>query len=376
MVYFLPDELWVKIINLLYIKDAISTAMVNKRFFNLTKHYNTIRYQKLDTISNLDIVKTDTFIKHLYRVKYFEDLNLGCKMHLYEYRNKLSNLEGLGTRCCASNTIGVFNNFLFNPNLKYLYLDSYIFITIDKYFDDFFDTILAPMNKLRELNLRNSIIKDNQLEIMMNLNLENLHITNCQMISDLSYIPKNIKGITISRNNILTSETLLNFFKTHPCLNEIKLSLIKININIILEISKYREKLTLLEISYPNGVFNNLSLFIIANNCHNLSELNLNNTEIDDEAIQCLIKNCPKITKLSVGSTDITDISLMRISVYYPRIKYLDVHYNNISYLGVNSIVHNCKDIYYLNIVSFVFTQEYIISINRIIREKNKLIFN
>lgn len=159
-------------------------------------------------------------------------------------------------------------------------------------------------------------------------------------------------------------------------MNEIKLSLIKININIILEISKYREKLTLLEISYPNGVFNNLSLFIIANNCHNLSELNLNNTEIDDEAIQCLIKNCPKITKLSVGSTDITDISLMRISVYYPRIKYLDVHYNNISYLGVNSIVHNCKDIYYLNIVSFVFTQEYIISINRIIREKNKLIFN
>ena len=75
MVYFLPDELWVKIINLLYIKDAISTSMVNKRFFNLTKYYNTIRYQKLDTVSNLDIVKTDTFIKHLYRVKYFEDLN-------------------------------------------------------------------------------------------------------------------------------------------------------------------------------------------------------------------------------------------------------------------------------------------------------------
>lgn len=357
----LPDELWIKVVNLLDLNSVISLAQTNKYFFYITKYneYWEVNY-------NLDKYdKKIKFIDHCYNIKYLQDYTSNFKYYISEYHKLLThNLTTIKIRAFNQYDLELVK---YNKNIKNLDIKSCYNIH-NKHFLE----VLDGLKNLRYLSISNSVIDDNIIPIINNYKLKTLTLEACVSLNRLDLLKiENLKTLRIISHQYLDNSTINNLVYSLKKLEKLTLSITNIDIRTMYAISKVGANLKVLDISYPQNTIDNVAIFAISKGCLNLENLNINGTEVSDSGIIYLSDHCPKITRLSLAGTYISNTSFINIARKYPKLTFLESAFNSIDNYGVEYLLCKCKNIKYLNILNNSFTVEYLNTVYRRIRENN-----
>jgi len=350
----LPNELWIHIINILETDDIINLIFVNKFFFQITKNYQNF-------IMNNNHVRHNKYkyINHLKRINYFQDYSGIFKFYLNDFSNLNCNtLKKIELRVTNLYDVEIIKN---NKNVNNLKLVNVYFKNDTreniKYIND--------LKKLKKLTLIGFNYGDELIKIInKNFNLKELVLESFINLENFSKIEnKQLNVLKINNCRYNDVEQVNELIKKQENIKILSLSYCKINNNTIEVIGNLYNNLIELNISFPQGIVNDLSVFILSSKCHKLEKLNLAGSLITNNSIKYLTSNCPLITELYIASTSITDMSLIYISMYYPEIKILSVEFNYISRIGMYNILLRCRKLLKISFFNDSFTNNYIYNV-------------
>ena len=347
---FLPDEVWINIINLLDLKSILNLALINKYFFNLTK-YNT-NWVVPNNIRNYN--KFVTFINHFKNIKKIVDTSLYSKHYLDIYlREKKKVLEYVNVYASNINELNFIHK---NKNIKTLGLLGSFFVK-----DEELKYLFCGLDKIKNLTINNFYLTDTVIPIINRYKLENLSIEFCSSIKNLEKInQKNLKRLRIFQNQQFNSKILSDFLKHQHFVQVLDLGWSSVSYNTVESITKYCKNLTKLNISFSKNFLSDGSVYLIAKNLTKLEHLSLQGLNISDLGIEYLAKYNNKIKYLNVSSTGIADMGLVYISQYFKCLERLECCFNSITRIGVYNLMLRCHKLKILNIINNDFTIQYL----------------
>ena len=365
----LPVELWSNIIYFLPLTSTIKLAKVNKFFFEVTKENKIWSNRNYEGIKLTNYNKCLSFIGHCRRIKYFNDLSLGFKFYLNDYPSLIKN--NLTTINIRLSSIFELDFIRKNKNVKNLKISS----TIELY-PVYLLNLLDDLKYLKNFHLINSIVDDRFIDKINKYKLDSLVLEACINLKKIGKIEQTkLKTLKIISQPEIKNEEIINLLRKQTRLEELTLSLMEVNIFTVVALSDIGENLISLDLSYSQGTINDLSAYMIADNCRKLKTLNLSTSEITDSGVDFIIQKCPDIINFCIAGTYITDMALINIALNYPDIIRLELEFNNITRIGVYNLLLRCKKLSYLNILNDKLSINYIsrvysqISINNFMQQ-------
>ncbi|CAD5126292.1 DgyrCDS14446 [Dimorphilus gyrociliatus] len=193
-----------------------------------------------------------------------------------------------------------------------------------------------------ELNSCSLITDEGLLSLLENQSgLEEIRLKKLQKLTSKAFrfhSPK-LKLIKLRKlKNLQSDEILLNFFRRHTTIEEIKLEdNIGVKEDVIETIAKSsNENLKIIDVS-GSSMMTNLSLNIIGENCPNLQTLGLFGcNKVDGTSLVCLKEGCPNLKNL-----ELSFISKLSNAISYPALMNLP----DLSSISLNGISLESEDI-------------------------------
>lgn len=342
----IPNELLIYVIQLLPLKNIITLSKVNKLFFKLTKENKKWKFD--------NNINDFSFINHCNKIEHFEDFSLNYKYYIFDYlKLNKNNLKTIHIR--INNIYDLFfiknNKDLKNLKIKYsLNLES-----------DCLLELFDHLKYLKNISIDNTNVDDKIIDKINNYKLKTLSLEACINIKKISKINQpNLKKIEIINYNKNNTEEIIELIKKQKKLEELNLSFCNTNIFTVSIISDNSSNLTKLNLSYSYGFIDDLSAYMISNNCIKLRDLYLNNSVITNHGIFFITRGCKLLKNLGIAGTLIKDYSLIEISNYLPNLEKLETEFNDITRIGIYNLLLKCKKIKYLNILNDNFNIKYI----------------
>lgn len=341
------NEILLNILKFLSIRSLINLSLVNKLFFELTKENKYFHIHEGN--SNLT-----SFLKHCKKIKHFKDYTLNFKYYINDYPRLLTNnLKSINIKLTDNYELKILEN---NRNLKNL--DVYCAVNIE---DNIFLQVFDNLENLKNISINNHNIDDKIIEKFNKYKLNSLTLDYCVNIKKLSKIKqRKLNKFSLSHYREINGVELVKFLKTQKNLKELTLLFCNIDFLLISTISDFGKNLTNLDLSYSLGNLNDLSVYFIAYNCHNLTSLNLSASKISNHGVFFIVKKCKRIKKLNLSGGRIKDYALVQIGNYLQNIESLDVSFNDITRIGVYNLHLKCKNLSYLNIINDKFNIKFL----------------
>ena len=356
----LPNEIWIKIVNLLDLESLIKLSKVNKFFFEITKH----NYSWDVNYSLVNYDKKIKFIEHCHRIKYLRDYTVNFKYYISEFPKFLKNdLKVIKIRAFNLYDLEILK---YNKDVKVLDVRSCYNIDNNKFLN-----LLQNFKHLKELAISNTLINDSIIPLINTFNLKSLSFEACISLQNLDSLKQeNLKTLKIISHQYLDNGVINRLVSKLNNIENLTLSILNIDIRTVSYISKVGKNLINLDISYSQNIIDDIALFTIAKNCQKLESLNLNGSEISNLGILYLSNHCPRIEKLSIAGTYTQDMALVYLSHAYPNLKFLEAAFINITRIGIFNLLLNCEKLSYLNVLNNNFSINYL---NRIYKNINSL---
>lgn len=323
----LPKEILLHIIKFIENKELKNLALVNKLFFELTKHNDLIEIIVNTKKDFIRLPSKLSLIKHCFKIKRFIDKSVFCKFYLHPYNQLFyNNITEMNLTSCSC-------SFGKNEIIKLLENNKYITcLELDMSFnlmDILYFEIISTLKKLTHLSLENSSIvdftlKDNleklpRLKSLKLVNFPNLYFFNI-------FIP-NLSEISINRCDNIDSEFLNIFLNKHSYIKKIDFSHMNNNIKVSVAIAKWSKYITYLNLSYPNASINDLDMALICSHCHQLRYINLSCTFITVKTGYSIAIGCKKLKTLLVTYSGMNNNGVINILKHIPRLDFIDVRF-------------------------------------------------
>jgi hypothetical protein len=364
----LPVELWSNIIHFLPLIDIMKLAKVNKFLFMATKENKIWSYNNNEGIKIANYNKCLSFIGHCRTIKYFNDLSLGYKYYLGHYLSlSKNNLTTINIRLSSLFELDFIRS---NKNVKNLKISSSL-----ELYPSYILNLLDDLKYLKSFHIINSGNDDRIIEKINKYKLNNLVFEACSNLYKIGDIEQTkLKKLKFISQPDIKNEEIIKLISKQTQLEELTLSLMEVNTFTVMAISDVGRKLTKLDLSFSQGILDDLSAYMISESCPKLETLNLSASDITNIGVFFITKSCPYITNFSIAGTYITDMALINIALRYPNIVRLETEFNNISRIGIFNLLLRCKKLSHLNILNDRLSINYIshvysqVSINKIMR--------
>jgi hypothetical protein len=323
----LPEEILIYIIKFTRNKELKNLALVDKLFFQLTKH-NDLMEIIIDTNKDFSrIAYKLKLINHCYKIRRFTDNAVFCKFYLHNYNQLFSNnitQMSLTSCSCSFGKNEIIQLLESNKNITHLTLDIGFNIMDVLYFD-----IISELKKITHLSLSNSDIVDFTLKESIEklprlISLKIIHFPNLYLFD--IYIPTLIE-ISLNRCEYIDSEFLGLFLNKHRQLKKIDFSHMNNNITVSVAIAKWTKNITYLNFSYPDGSVNDLDMALICSHCKELIYIDLSCTFISEKTASVIAIGCKKLKTLLVPYTGMNNNGVITLLKHIPRLHFLDVRF-------------------------------------------------
>lgn len=154
----------------------------------------------------------------------------------------------------------------------------------------------------------------------------------------------------------ISIKTFKDFFESLKNLKILSARADDMRFDLLLEvIGKNCSKLEIVDF-HKNRFVDTEGIIKLAEGCHELTDINLDSTSIDDEALFALSKHCKKLKSISLKDCDkITDKGIASLAEGCPELSYVKIDYCNIGDEAIYALSKHCKN---LKFISFKFCDQ------------------
>ena len=320
----LPNEIWLKIMNLMNTKDVFQNiALVSKRFHNFTTDASALKSITLKNTSQMSVKTMENVKKVLQRSKKLQELKIDEDRQFdpntifkicFESCPQLKALHLTGNGWYGS--FFVNSDLIWKTNIQHLRLldDEGLGVYIASKLTNLKTLTIDFLMSRRSDDLIQIAEKCKKLEKVTIKEVISKSVFNSVFNEFMFRLNGSLKYLTVERFESTSAnavETFLNNLRASKNLQELSLDALSFNGNDLLKAISEMPKLEKLELKNL-GTLANEDIKLLAQNCKELKYLKFDNCQsihLENETVSRLIDNCPQLTKLSLHWAMVSQIS-------------------------------------------------------------------